>query len=285
MMGERPKMAGLGLVVLFLLGGLSNAWGADGVEATPTTEETTSIESGFQRVYDELTKTDPAAAELMKQEFEAYQRGDLEVSHMDPEEAKKEFEKGYQELVSKGETEEAQKLKENFDKFQEWEKGGRVGSPPIDFERAGESYDHMSDEAKAELAEKWGEWEKSGQIGPAPIDFDTGHENFEIPTPGETPFDHPTGESSPISEFDKGEYEHSMQDYGGMEHDGSEQTTVEVERPEMESTQEMTYEREMNMEPTYERETNLEPEKTYEHEREYQYDMPDKEQEYQPQPH
>lgn len=258
MMGERSKMAGLSLVVLFLLGGLSNAWGADGVETAPTPGETTSIESGFQRVYDELVKTDPDAAELMKQEFEAYQRGDLEVPHMDAEEAKKEFDRAYQELVSRGEGEEAQKLKENFDKFQEWEKGGRVGSPPVDFERAGESYDHMSEEAKAELAEKWGEWEKSGQIGPAPIDFDTGHENFEIPAPGETPFDRSTGDESTLSEFDKGgEYEHSIQDYGGMEQERSEQTAIEVERPEMESTHEMSYERETTYEREYQEEKEV----------------------------
>ncbi|GEM_PF-5254838 len=245
MMGERSRMAWLGLVVLLLLGGLSNAWGADEAQATPTTTGTTAIESEFQKAYDELAKTDPAAAELMKQEFEAYERGDLEVPAMDSEEAKKEFDKVYQELVANGEVEEAQKLKEDFDKFQEWEKGGRTGPPPIDFERVGESYDHMSEEAKSELAEKWAEWEKSGQTGPAPIDFDTGHEDLEIPAPGEIP-DRPMSEST-LSEFDKSEYEHS------------EQATIEMERPEMESSHEMNYERE------------------------YQHDMPEKEHEYQPQ--
>ncbi len=243
MMGKRSRMAWLALIVL-LLDGFSNAWGADGDETTPTTAGTTAIESEFQKAYEKLSKTDPAAAELMKQEFEAYERGDLEVPAMDSEEAKKEFDKAYQELVSSGEGEEAQKLKENFDKFQEWEKGGRTGSSPIDFERVGEAYDHMSEEAKAELAEKWGEWEQSGKTGPAPIDFDTGYEDFEVPAPGETPFDRSTGGESTLSEFDKSEYEHSMPDYGSMEQEHSEQTTIETERPEMESSHEMNYERE-----------------------------------------
>jgi hypothetical protein len=262
MMGERPKMTELGIVVLFLLGGLSNVWGADGVDATPTTGETTAIESEFQKVYDDLVKMDPSAAELMKQEFEAYGRGDLEVPHMDPEEAKKEFDKAYQELVSSGENDEAQKLKENFDKFQEWEKGGQIGSPPIDFERVGESYDHMSEEAKAELAEKWG---------------GTAHDSFEVPAPGETSLDRSTGEST-FPESDKAiEYERPMQDYGGMEQERSEQSTAEVERTETESTREMTVEHETDSD----RQIESERETTYE--REYQYDMPEKGQEYQPQ--
>lgn len=262
-MREKSRTAWLCLIVL-LLCGFSNAWGADGDETTPTTTETATIENEFQRAYEELSKTNPDAAELMKQEFEAYERGDLEVPHMDPEEAKKEFDKVYQELVSRGEGEEAQKLKENFDKFQEWEKGGQIGSPPIDFERAGESYDHMSEEAKAELAEKWA---------------GTAHDSFEVPAPGETPFDRSTGGESILSEFDKGgEYEHSMQDYGGMEQERSEQTAIEVEQPEMESTHEMNYERETSTDQ------QIEPERETTYEREYQYDMPEKGQEYPPQP-
>lgn len=247
MWGEKTKQVIISSMAVLFVCGFSSAWGADNPTATTagTVQEDSAVKAEYDKVYQELLKTDPNAAEMFEKEFKAYEGGEYVEHEWDPEKAEEDFQKAYQELLEKN-PEEAAKMQEMHEKFQEWEKGGRTGPPPVDFERAGESYDHMSEEAKAELAEKWG---------------GTAHDSFEVPAPGETPFDRSTGGESTLSEFDKGgEYEHSMQDYGGMEQERSEQTAIEVERPEMESTHEMTYERE------------------------YQYDMPEREQEYQPQP-
>ena len=193
MMGEKIGKMALGCLAILWLVNIPEVLGADSsttpvaVATTTTsvadtgsdqgkTETSGAMKAEFEKAYQELLETDPQAAESMKKEFEAFERGDLTHEDFDPEKAKEEFEKVYQEVLAKDPAEAAQ-MKEEYEKWSEWEKGGRVGEPPFEHDQDhnweyGGGMEHqgtepMSDTEKAEyeksMQEHEGqEYERSG---------------------------------------------------------------------------------------------------------------------------
>ena len=102
---------------------------AKGTEGARLDIDFTAARTEFDAAYQELVKTSPEAAEYMKREFEACERGEFHfneverafVENMDRTEAKSMFESAYQEALANGDTLGAEMMKTQFEAFERGE--------------------------------------------------------------------------------------------------------------------------------------------------------------------